>query len=66
MVDGAGVLAADPAAQFEHATLAPRESRGLRSLADALGDEFGAGVIIGAVTFHPEGRGSVIGCTPGC
>jgi hypothetical protein len=28
------------------ATLAPRDSRGLRSLADALGDEFGAGVIL--------------------
>jgi hypothetical protein len=28
------------------ATLTPRDSRGMRSLADALGDEFGAGVIL--------------------
>jgi hypothetical protein len=28
------------------ATLTPRDSRGLRSLADTLGDEFGAGVIL--------------------
>lgn len=30
------------------ATLTPRDSRGLRSLADALGEEFGAGVILHA------------------
>jgi len=28
------------------ATLISRDSRGLRSLADALGDEFGAGVVL--------------------
>jgi hypothetical protein len=28
------------------ATLAPRDLRGLHSLADSLGDEFGAGVIL--------------------
>lgn len=32
------------------ATLAPRDSRGLRSLASTLGDEFGAGVILHAGT----------------